>query len=87
MPSWSVKVQQDDLKAEFQEVQEEPQDEEPEDDEVHEEVPDQLMEGVCSQEGEETQEQTRHSEETENLICLQHVLLWSAMAIPQCLNF
>ena len=35
------------------------------DDEVHEEVPDQPMEGVCSQEGEETQEQTGHSEETE----------------------
>ena len=35
------------------------------DDEVHEEVPDEPMEGVCSQEGEETQEQTGHSEETE----------------------
>ena len=35
------------------------------DDEVHEGVPDQPMEGVCSQEGEETPEQTGHSEETE----------------------
>ena len=35
------------------------------DDEVHEEVPDEPMEGVCSQEGEKTQEHTVHSEQTE----------------------
>ena len=60
LPSLSVKVQQDDHEKESEEVQEEPQDGEPQDDEVHEEVPDEPMEGVCSQEGEETQEQPGH---------------------------
>ena len=57
LPRLSVKIQQGDQ----EEVHEEPQDH----DEVLEEVPDDQMEGVCSQEGEETQEQPGYSEEIE----------------------
>ena len=54
----SVKIQQEDGE-EVEEVQKNPE-------EYQEEVPDEPMEeGVCSQEREETQEQTGHSEETE----------------------
>ena len=65
LPSLSVRVQQDDQDEVQEEVQEEPQNEEQQDDKVHEEVPDEPMEGVCSQEGEETQEQPGYSEEIE----------------------
>lgn len=65
LPSLLVKVQQDDHEKELEEVQEEPQDGEPQDDEVHEKVPDEPMEGVCSREGEEIQEQPGQAEETE----------------------
>ena len=54
---------------------------------VQEEVPDEPMEGVCSQQGEEHKRKQDALNRQRNLICLQHVLLWSAMAITSCFNF
>ena len=65
LPSLSVKIQQDDHDEVQGEVQQEPQDEEQQDDEVYEVVQEEPMEGVCSQEGEETQEQPGYSDEIE----------------------
>ena len=73
LPSLSVKVQHEDE----EQVQEE----------VQEEVPDEPMEGVCSQQGEEHKRKQDALNRQRNLICLQHVLLWSAMAITLCLSF
>ena len=59
LPNLEVKILRDD---DEKPQHDEPQDEQPQDDDVQEEVQDEPMEGVGSQEGEETQEEPGYSE-------------------------
>ena len=89
LPKLEVKIQQDDQDDQDDAPHEEPQDEHDDDDEPHEEVRDEQMEeaeGVCSQEGEETQEQSGYPEETERPELPELIRLEKNMAITSCLN-